>query len=166
MGKLIDVERERALSQSGITVGGNAFGGGIPNPEGSFFEEGDQFVVPQIYEVFNQVIGDNSTQFTFVKITNKNTGVESVKRLYPSTFTKSRAIANEDGTLTGARISASGTAVALYRSQATVEEGMCTLKGKKLEVTKVTPVRCLRYGTTQVVTSNILTIDIVEDVAG
>lgn len=156
MSKL-DVEVKRAEAQGAKRI--QSFSGAIVDINNASFDKGDIIEIPESFEVYEQPVGTNKVQFIFVKVQNNN--IESVKKLYPTTFTKSRSIANEDGTLTGERISTKGTAVDLYRSYGTVADAMEALKGKKIQVTDILSVRVLRFGTTQVMNTNILTLDLI-----
>lgn len=78
-------------------------------------------------------------------------------------FTKSRQVFNEDKTPTGERVNTKGTAAELYRQYVTVSEGMDALKGKTVEVTDVETIRTIRYGTSDLMNTQIFTIDLVED---
>ena len=99
------------------------------------FEPGDQFIVPNDAAVYTVSIGANKGQFILVDVKNKNTGKASVKRFYPTSLNKWGMIVNEDGTKTGKRISAKGSAHDLYMKARTVNEGFKSLVGKKIEYT-------------------------------
>ncbi len=120
-------------------------------------EKGDQFTVPQEFEIWEEVL--NGTRLQYIEIT-LTTGV--VKHLYPNVFIKCRTVYAEDGTTTGERASSNGTAVNLFRSCKTVQEGMDALRGKTLKVTDMRIVRTLRFGTTSLMDARLPTIDIVE----
>ncbi len=99
------------------------------------FEPGDQFEVPENATVYTVPIGVNKGQFILVDVKNKNTNEESCKRFYPTSLNKWGMIVNEDGTKTGQRMTAKGTARELYMKSQTVNEGYKSLIGKKIEYT-------------------------------
>ena len=99
------------------------------------FEPGDQFEVPSNAVVYTVPIGANKGQFILVDVKNKNTNEESCKRFYPTSLNKWGMIVNEDGTKTGQRMTAKGTARELYMKSQTVNEGYKSLIGKKIEYT-------------------------------
>lgn len=158
MGAL-SVEKERALKGGDKKVSG--FTGAVRSLDSLTVELGDTFTLPDTYEVFEQKFGKgdsaNTTQYIFVEC-----GKDNFKKFYPSTFTKSRAIYDEDGTPTGERAHTKGTAAELYRQSGSVAAGMDALKGKTLKVTDMVTVRTLKYGSTEVVNALIPTIDIVK----
>lgn len=154
MAKL-EVERARALANGDKKVTG--FKGGVRSLENVALEVGDQFTFPTEFEVYEQKIGDNTAQYIWVTLADGN-----AKRFYPSTFTKSRTVYNEDGTSTGERKFTLGTAAEKYREHGTVEEAMRALAGKTVKVTNMETIRTLRFGTTSLMNTQIPTIDIVE----
>lgn len=156
MGKLA-IEIERAENAGAKRV--NGFEGAVRSLEDVSFRKGDTFEFPQTYEVYERKFGDNKAQFIFVTV---NGDENNVKAFYPSTFTKSRAIYNEDKTLTGRRAHTMGTAAEEFRKYGTVTAAMEALKGKKMKVTDEVTVRTLRYGSTELMDAQILTIDFVE----
>ena len=152
-GFSVEVARAKANGDKQVAK----FEGAVRSLENLNLEEGDQFVMPEKYEVFEQKIGTGKAQYIFIDLGNDN-----VKKFYPSTLTKSRTIYNEDGSSTGQRVYTKGTAAELFRSVGSVEEGMNLLKGKTLKVTKVETVRTIRYGTTSLMNAQIPTIGLVE----
>ena len=154
MGKL-SVEVTRAKAAGDKQVAG--FEGAVRSLENLNLEVGDQFTMPENYEVYEQKIGDSKAQYIFVDLGNDN-----VKKFYPSTFTKSRTVYEEDGTSTGERVHTMGTAAELFRTAGSVKEGMDLLKGKTLKVTDIKVVRTVRYGTTSLMNAQIPTIDLVD----
>lgn len=155
MAKL-EVEMARALANGDKKVTG--FVGGVRSLENIALESGDTFTIPTQFDVFEQKIGDNKAQYIWVTLENGN-----AKRFYPSTFTKSRTVYNEDGTSTGERKFTLGTAAEEFRKHGTIEEAMQALAGKKVKVTKLETIRTLRFGTTSLMNTQIPTIDIVEE---
>lgn len=97
------------------------------------FEPGDVFTVPSDAIVYTVPIGKNKGQFILVDVKNKNTNEESCKRFYPTSLNKWGMIVNEDGTKTGKRMSASGSARDEYMKAQTVDSGYRNLVGKTLE---------------------------------
>ena len=150
----LEVEKARAAANGDKKVTG--FTGGIRSLENVALELNDTFTFPDTFEVYEQKIGDNKVQYTWVVLEDGN-----AKRFYPSTFTKSRTIYNEDGTSTGERKFTLGTAAEEFRKHGTVEEGMQALAGKKVKVTKLDTVRTLRFGTTTLMNTQIPIIDFV-----
>lgn len=151
----LTVEKARALANGDKQVAG--FSGGIRSLENVALELNDTFTFPTSYEVFEQKIGDNKVQYIWVTLENGN-----AKRFYPSTFTKTRTVFNEDGTSTGVRKYTLGTAAEEFRKHGTVEEGMRALAGKKVKVTNIEVVSTLRYNSDKLQNTQIPTIDIVE----
>lgn len=154
MAKL-EVEMARATANGDKKVTG--FKGGVRSLENVALELNDTFTFPTTFDVYEQKIGDNTAQYIWVILEDGN-----AKRFYPSTFTKSRTIYNEDGTSTGERKFTLGTAAEEFRKHGTVEEGMQALAGKKVKVTKLEIVRTLRFGTTSLMNTQIPTIDFAE----
>lgn len=152
----LTIEMDKAKARGDKKV--NGFSGAVRSLDSFGLEKGDKFTIPETFDVYEQKIGDNVAQYTFVEMANGNT-----KPFYPSTFTKSRTVYNEDGTSTGERVFTKGSAAELFRSQGDVQKGMELLKGKTLVVTEVEIVRTLRYGTTQLMNAYIPTIDLVEE---
>ena len=151
----LEVEKARAAANGDKKVTG--FTGGVRSLENVALELNDTFTFPDTFEVYEQKIGDNKAQYIWVVLEGGN-----AKRVYPSTFTKSRTIYNEDGTSTGERKFTLGTAAEEFRKHGTVEEGMQALAGKKVKVTKLETVRTLRFGTTTLMNTQIPTIDFAE----
>lgn len=148
------VEKDRAIARGDKQV--NGFSGAVRSLDSLALEEGDEFKVPESFNVMEQKIGDGVAQYILVELTNGN-----AKPLYPSTFTKTRTVYNEDGTSTGTRVHAEGSAAELFRTKGSIQEAMEALKGKTLKVSDVKTVRTLRYGTTSLMNAQIPTIDIV-----
>ena len=149
------IEMKRAEEQGAKRVAG--FSGAVRSLENLNLEKGDKFKFPDKYEVYERKFGDNTAQFIFVEVGDGN-----VKTFYPSTFTKSRTIYNEDGTSTGKRVHTTGTAAELFQKAGSVSDGMAALAGKTVVVSDVVEVRTLRYGTTSVMNAQIPTIDLVD----
>lgn len=150
----MEIEIARNLARGDKKVAG--FSGHIRSLDSLALESGDEFTFPEKYDVYEQKIGDNSVQYIMVTLANGN-----AKPFYPSTFTKSRTIYNEDGTPTTKRVHTEGSAAELFRQSGDVETGMNALKGKKVKVTDIITIRTLRYGTTSLMNAQIPTIDLV-----
>lgn len=148
------IEMKRAEEQGAKRVAD--FSGAVRSLENQGLEKGDKFTFPEKYEVYERKFGDNVAQFIFVEVGNGN-----VKAFYPSTFTKSRTVYNEDGTSTGKRIHTTGTAAKLFQDAGSVKDGMAALAGKTVIVSDLVEVRTLRFGTTSLMNTQIPTIDLV-----
>lgn len=159
MGKL-QFEKERALAQGTQKV--NSFSGATRSLELSTLEQGDVFTVPEKFEVFKEKIGEGYAEFIFVENQHGD-----AKKLYPSMFTKSRTMVNEDSTpMTKdgrvVRMSSEGTACTEYRNHATVQEAMESLINKPIEVSEVKIGRVNAFGTKNVVNTQFLVLNFVE----
>lgn len=151
------VEISRAEARGDKKV--NGFSGAVRSLENIGLEKGDVLTIPEKFEVYEQKIGDGVAQYILCKLGD----TENVKPFYPSTFTKSRGVYDENGISTGQRVHTTGSAAELFRSFGKVEDGMNALRGKKIAVTDVQGVRTLRYGTTSLMTAQIPVIDLVEE---
>lgn len=149
------VELKRNESRGDKKV--NGFTGNVRSLDNLGLEKNDEFVVPESFDVYEQNLNGNKVQYIMVELTNGN-----AKPLYPSTFTKSRVVFNEDGTPTTTRVYTKGTAAELFRSFGSVKEGMDALKGKRIKVTDIEEVRTMRFDRPVLMTAQIPTIDIVE----
>lgn len=148
------VEIKRAEAAGDKKIAG--FTGAVRSLENLNLEVGDEWTFPTSYDVYEQKIGDNRAQYIFIEVKG------NAKKFYPSTFTKSRTVYNEDGSSTEQRVYTEGTAAELYRSAGSVNEAMELLAGKKVKVTDMKTVRTLRYGTTSLMNATIPTIDLAE----
>lgn len=148
----VELERNKARGDKKV----NGFSGNVRSLENLGLEKGDKFTIPESFDVYEQKIGENSVQYIMVELTNGN-----AKPFYPSTFTKTRTVYNQDGTSTGVRVSTKGSAAVEFRNHGSVQEGMNALKGKTLEVTDIELVDTLRYGTTSLMKAQIPTIELV-----
>lgn len=155
---LYAVEESLSLARGDKKVSG--FSGAIRSLDLLYLEEGDVLIIPEKFEVFERKFkgSDNTAQYIFCKLDGK----EDVKPFYPSTFVKVREVVNENGEGTGVRKHTLGTAADLFRTFGTIEDGMNALKGKKIKVSKVEIIRSLRFGTMNVVNTQILTLDLVD----
>lgn len=148
----VEIKRAEAAGDKKIAC----FTGAVRSLENLNLEVEDEWTFPTSYDVYDQKIGDNHVQYIFIEING------NAKKFYPSTFTKSRTIYNEDGSSTNQRVHTEGTAAELFRSAGSVDEAMKLLAGKKVKVTDVKTVRTLRYGTTSLMNTTIPTIDLAE----
>ena len=124
--------------------------------------EGDTWTFPTEYKRYQQKIGNYNVYYIWIEVKEAN-GNTVPKKFYLSTFTKVRFIVNEDKTLTGERAMTEGTATKAWRDCPSLEEGLTAMKGKTVKVTKINEVRCLSFDRQSVVTSQIPTIDFVEE---
>lgn len=165
MATLVDeIKRSEAGKNPDVAVEGG-FTGAMPGDIVSF-NEGDVFTIPEKFQVRKTFIkgstGLNAAEYIFVETESGN-----AIKLFPGTFTKHAAVYNEPTSVTampmgtGEIVRTSGSAVELYKSKNSVQEGMEALAGKKIKVSKLTPVRTLRYGTTSLKTTMIGTFDLV-----
>lgn len=150
----LEVEIKRAKAAGDVEVTG--FSGEVRSLENLGLEVGDEWTFPTKYKVYKQKIENRSAEYIFVDING------NAKRFYPSTFTKSRTVYNEDKTSTGNRVHTLGTAADLFRSAGSVDEAMKLLAGKKVKVTDVTTIRTLRFDRTELTNTTIPTIDLVD----
>lgn len=151
----LEVEIKRAKAAGDVEITG--FSGAVRSLENLGLEVGDEWTFPTKYKVYKQKIGEkNSAEYIFIDING------NAKKFYPSTFTKSRTVYNEDKTTTGNRVHTLGTAADLFRSAGSVDEAMKLLAGKKVKVTDVVTVRTLRFDRTDLMNTTIPTIDLVD----
>ena len=150
------VEEKRQLEMGAKEV--NSFGGAVRSLENTGLEKGDKFTFPTKYDkIYQRMFGENKASFILVEISPDN-----VKPFYPTTFTKSRTIYNEDKTSTGKRVHTTGTAAEIFQKCATIDEGMQKLAGKTVIVSDVKTIRTLRYNSTELMNAQIPVIDLVE----
>lgn len=152
----LEIEMARAKANGDKKVVN--FTGGVRSLENVALEEGDEWTFPETFEVYEQKIGTSTAQYIWITLADGN-----AKRFYPSTFTKSRTVYDEDGTSTGERVHTLGTAADEFRKHGSIKDGMEAMKGKKVKVTALASIRTLRFGTTELMTTQIPTIDFVED---
>lgn len=152
-GLTVEIQRNQARGDKKV----KGFTGAVRSLENFVLEIGDEFTIPEKFDVYEQNLGNAKVQYIMVELTNGN-----AKPFYPSTFTKSRSVFNEDGTPTGVRKHTMGTAADEFRKHRNVQEAMESLRGKTLKVSDIEIVRTLRFGTRELVYAQIPTIDIVE----
>lgn len=159
----LTLEIERAKAQGAEELAG--FTGAVRSLDLSTLEKGDVFTLPETYEVYREKIGDNHAEFIFVE-----TQSGEVKKLYPSMFTKSRSLVNEDGSIISVngraqRMSSSGSACDEFRKHATVQDAMNALATKTIEVSDVKTGRVLRFGSSQPTNTQFLVLNLVDNKA-
>lgn len=138
--------------------------------ENQGLEAGDTWTFPKDgYKVCKTKVGNTEgIEYIWIELENGN-----AKKFFPSTFTKSRGIFEEDskGRPTAVlgkdgmqiRMKTTGTATDLFRTEASVQGGMMKLAGKKVTVTKVTPAKILNFNdNSKLQNTQFYTIDIVE----
>lgn len=153
-----NLSREIARVEAGGAKKIASFVGAMRDVDLQTLAKGMKFKYEGTEQVYEQDFNGNKTQFVLLPV---NGDVNNVIPFYPSTFWKSRAEVNEDGTFTGNRPHTTGTAAETFRACGTVAEGMNAIKGREFVIADMKQVKCLRYGTTQVVTANIPVIDFV-----
>lgn len=131
--RTLEIAIRREIAKGTKRVSG--FSGCIPE-EPCGFELGDTFTIPTQFQVYEEKIGACTNQFIFVETVNGN-----IKKLYPSQLSRIVSIYNSDGSPTGCKIYADGTASQLYRQFGTVADGMNALKGKTIRVTDIVKVQ-------------------------
>lgn len=132
----INVEKQRVLAN-----GGQSHGKIFKNPvrgEINLFEPGDEFTVPEEYEVMvepmaNARPGTKFPEFIFVNVTNNGVDM-GLKRLYPSMFTKSVPMYDPvTGTRSGV-LRATGEVADKFRTYADTTKAFTELcVGKKIK---------------------------------
>lgn len=148
----LELKRNKARGDKEVT----GFSGQVRSLENLGLEVGDTFTFPNDYKVYETKIGTTSVQYIMVELTNGN-----AKPFYPSTFTKSRLVYNEDKTPTTTRMYTTGSAADKFREFGSVAEGMDALKNLTVKVTEIKPCRTIRYGTSELMDAQIPTIEIV-----
>ena len=154
--KMGNLSREIARVEAGGAKKVSEFGGAMRDVDLVTLEKGMKFKYNGTEQVYEQDFNGNKTQFILLPV---NGDENNVLAFYPSTFWKSRAEVNEDGTFTGRRPHTTGTAADAFRACGTVQAGMNAIKNREFVITDMTPIKCLKYGTTQVVTAHIPVID-------
>jgi hypothetical protein len=149
----LTVEIDRAIASGDHKITG--FTGAVRNLE-TILVKGDEFTIPEILEVYAQKLPGGNAEYIFVE-----TKTGEIRKLYPSVFTKSRTVVDDNDVVTTERKATNGTAADLFKSEGSVAKAMDKLKGKTLVVTDVIPFRTPAYGRPgEVVTTNVYTIDI------
>lgn len=145
---------ERASKVGDVKIA--EFSGVVREAGNPGMEKGTVFTIPQNFSVYKQKIGNNIAQYCLVECEDGQ-----AKRFYPSSMTKSVVVYDEDGTSTGTRVEASGTAVDEFRKHIGTQEAVMALVGKKIKVSDVKTVRTLRFGTDQLRNTQVCTFDLV-----
>lgn len=156
-------EIKRAMLQGDEKVQSGKFSGSIRSLENPTFEVGDTWTFPEEYEIYETKLGNAKPQYIWVEIEGGG-----AKRFYPSTLTKSLRVYEEgpDGmavpVLDAPRVVCSGKVAEDYRKFVDPNEGMAALKGKKVRVTKMTPVSTVNFTTGALKTGLVPTIEYVD----
>lgn len=140
----------------GVRVLSDGFSGAIVNME-DVFRKGDEFTIPENFEVKAKTIRGQEAQFCDVQM--KDGGY---RELYPGMFTRSVMELNGNNQETGNWVRATGTAVDEFFKHGSIQEGMKALAGKKLKITDQKQVRCWNFDRTRTRNQSVFTIDIVE----
>lgn len=150
-------EREKLQRSSSVkVVAGGQFTGDVMPIDLNTLGKGDEFVLPNTYEVYEQSFGSgNTTQFILVDVNGEG------KRFYPSTLWKRRMVVKDDGTPTGQWEHASGTMVDEFQKYGSVNDAMNALKGRRVRITDMKQVKTLNFTGTRVSTANIPVVDLV-----
>lgn len=116
------------------------------------------------YTILSDTIRGSENTFQYAYVENQD---GEPRRIFPSMFQRNVRIytMGKDSvvTPTDKRAMASGTAVDLFKKAISIEEGMQSLLGKKLEIKKIERVQTRAYNsTTQLREQPVYTIDIVK----
>lgn len=125
-------------------------------------EVGDVIEFP---ENIDKAIGEqiiNGRKAPFVGVSLYRGSEEIAFQMFPGSFERSIAEVADDGTRTGNRVSASGTAVEDYQTAATQYEGLKKFEGKKITVSAITEVQTTAFGSIDLVMRNVYTFDYIE----
>lgn len=140
---------------AGGQVGGNINFGNIEvrvNDGSNMFAEGDEFTIPEGQDLqeskFIRMFNGNRAPGIFVEVNGQ------AKELYISSFVKAVVPYNDDSTRAKdaagnnlPAVIASGTAVDLWKESADAESALQSAAGKKMKITKITPVQTMRLRT-------------------
>lgn len=153
---------KRALADGSVKE--SSWKGAVRTGELNNCVEGDILQMPKDgYTILKSNIRGTEATFQSAYVENQN---GETRRVFPSMFQRAVGLyklENDVAVPTGQIAQASGTAAELFRKAITIEEGMNSLLGKKLEIKKIEKVQTRAYGsTTQLNTLNIYTIDIVK----
>ncbi|MGI6218334.1 MAG: hypothetical protein ACOYJE_00485 [Bacteroidaceae bacterium] len=148
----IAIEEKRQLAYGAKKI--NKFTTAVRPLDNTGLEVGDVFQIPENYTVFERMFGTNKAQYILVEV-----GTDNAKPFYPSTFSKSRRVYNEDGTPTTERVTVKGTAVDEFQKYGDVNTAMESMKGKWIKVSDMEEVRTVQFGTTNLTYAQIPTLD-------
>lgn len=155
----IKKEQDRAKAAGDVEVTSGNFDGAQRSLDSTSLELGDKITFPKVFDKIYKSKRFNGTQYILVE-----TEGGKVVQFFPSTFTKRRQIVEADGTpIKGAFMKTEGTAADLFRTHSTINDGMKALAGKTIVVSKVNEGTTMRWGTKDTMTTQFLTIDLVED---
>lgn len=151
-------EMKRAEARGDKNVPGNKFSGEMRTGENPSFVKGEVFTIPENYQVKTGRFGDYTFGITEAGL---------ARQIFPGTFWKNREIyeVDENGRpkATGERDEAKGSAVELFKSKASIEEGMQALKGKKIKVTDVRTIQTLDFNNPNRIRNTVMyTLDLVK----
>lgn len=152
-------EAERALARGDKQVG--AFTGALRSMDSSALAVGDEFQIPNDFtgRIFQAPFGANGADYLLIE-----SKAGKAIQLFPSVFTKSRTLYNNDMTPTKTRVATKGTAVEYVRQNFTdINAAMDALKGKTLKVTAIQPCKTLAFNRPTLVEAQLPVIDFVND---
>ncbi len=153
---MLETEIKRSLAAGDKQA--RKFTGSVRSVDSTALMLGDTWTFPETYTIMDHTFSSGRTiQYVFIEVDGRTIP------FYPTTFTKSRRVYNEDKTATDERKTTAGTAAEKYREFPDIQSAMDALKGKKCTVSNVEIIRTLDYNTREVVDTRILTIDFVED---
>ena len=158
----LEKEVARAKAQGDKVVSG--FTGGVKCPDVTRWEIGDVFSIPETFSVFRHTFenGKSFSEYIFVDAKSAD-GTERTKKFFPAQFTKTRFEVNDNGEATGVICRTEGTAATWYREQATINDAMNGLKGKRIKVSAITTIKAWNFDHTYIVDAHLLTLDFVEE---
>lgn len=166
---MLTLEQEVARAKANGDVELKSIPGGMRSVEIQTLEKGDIITFGNEYKPYEQTINSNgrSNKAYYVFATcqhtdasGKNVGDASVMKFYTGTFTKSRRVVNKDTKEpTGVTAFTKGSAAEAFRANATIDDAMKSMMGKKIKVTDLETVNCLSFDRTQVVQTSIPTLE-------
>lgn len=164
----LHVEIEEMLKNGSVTEVAGGFSKKVRNIDQDPLDVGDVFTIPQGYKVLSAPLftGGEPVEFTYVTVTNKNTGVTRNIRIFPNQFAKAiRPVVNG---MLQPKVKTTGTAAVMYQSFADKGEGsqkmaIDAMAGKPIEITAKTSYQVYEFGTVNIVPTSIFTYDFVEE---
>lgn len=158
------IEKDRAAAQGDVLVK-EGFSGGVRSLESNSFSVDDFIVFPEKMEVFKTKIGDTDrwVEYCFVAVFHGD-ATPTIKKFYPSTFTKRRTQVNKDGSAymgDDSIVMNTGTACEQYRSFGKISDAMDSFKGKRIKVTDSKMYWVLRWNSMdEVITTSMINLDL------
>lgn len=143
---------KKAAARGHVVI--NGFTGAVKDLDLVTLELNDEFTLPMDYKVRKGEFGE----YFFIKTDNTNKELE----FYPSIFTRSRQVFNEDLTPTGVRKHTMGSAAEQFRNHATVAEAMADLAGHTIKVSAIETIRSKRYDRNELQDVRIMTLDVIK----